>query len=227
MKCNLNVNKSIVNFDNKFYINLVIKIIEFFLYYIRNSFLVSASLFIFIPLVIILIYYQDTLNLHPIGIVFSYLDNVPIIGNMIDISESDADLDEGDLGYIFLKISFYLTIFTEIFRYIKIYVFKKKDKMDWKSLLFRIIFVIVGITIIDSFAGIYIALNTDTSGDSNTVINFIIFIIFWLISSASAIVFLFIDFIAKNFHKIITSIKNHIKNSSKQPSKVIVLHSKK
>jgi len=111
-----------------------------------------------------------------------------------------------------LRASFYLTIFTELLRYIKIYVFKKEDKNNWKLLRKRSIFIISGISIIYSFSCIYVILST---GGQDVIWFLIIFLIFWIICCVASILFILVDFIAKNLHKIIDRINSTLTNSVK------------
>jgi len=200
----LDMNKSVVEKEEGLYVKLIlIKIAEFFLFYVRNSFLVVAASFVFLALVVILTFYQDELNISPVKNVMLFVDNAPVIGNMIEMPTGHIRMEGDDFDHFFLRLSFYLTIFTEILRYIKIYVFKKDDKSNWKLLRKRGIFVISGISIIYSFSCIYVILST---GGQDAIWFFIIFFIFWIICCVASISFLFIDFIAKNIHKIIDRI---------------------
>ncbi len=198
------MNDSIVENNKWLYIKLIfIKIIEFCLFYIRNFFLVGAAMFVFLPLVVIFTFYQDELNINPINSTVSVINDMPIIGDMIEIPQEDIHFDEKDLGNFFIRVSFYLTIFTEILRYIKIYVFKKEDKTNWKLFCKRSIVVLIGISIIYSFSCIYVIMST---GGQDVIGFLIIFMIFWIICCIFSIIYLLIDLIAKNLHDIIDRI---------------------
>jgi len=96
------MNDAIVDTNKGLYIKLIfIKIIEFFLFYVRNIFLVTAAMFIFLVLVVIFTFYQDELNIDPIKNVILFVDNSPIIGNMIEMPTGNIHIDENDLGYFF------------------------------------------------------------------------------------------------------------------------------
>jgi len=195
---------SVVENNKGLYIKLIfIKIIEFCLFYIRNIFLVSAAMFIFLAIMVIFTFYQDELSIAPINNVMLLIENMPIVGNVIDIPKEDIHVDGNDLSHFFLRVSFYLTIFTEILRYIKIYVFKKDDKTDWKLFRKRSIAVLIGISIIYSFSCIHVIMST---GGQDAMWFFVIFVIFWLMCCVSAIVFLFVDLIATNLHNVIDRI---------------------
>jgi hypothetical protein len=198
------MNDSIVANNKWLYVKLIfIKIIEFCLFYIRNFFLVGAAMFVFLTLVVIFTFYQDKLNINPINSTVSVINDMPIIGDMIEIPQEDIHFDEKDLGNFFIRVSFYLTIFTEILRYIKIYIFKKDDKINWKLFRKRIIAVLIGISIIYSFSYIYTIVST---GGQDIIWGLIIFIIFWFMCCVASIIFLFIDLIAKNLGDIIDHI---------------------
>lgn len=188
---------------------IFIKIIELGFFYLRNIFLVGAAMFIFLTLVVIFTFYQEELGIDPIGSILLFLDSAPLIGEMIDIPER-IQVGGDDIVQFFLKVSFYLTIFTETLRYIKIYVFKKKDRSRWEILRKRIIFSVIGISVMYSFSCIYVIMST---GGRDAVGFLVIFIISWIICCISATLFFLVDFFAKKVHKIIDRINTAPINS--------------
>ena len=193
-----------------FIVLFVIKIIEFFLFYVRNIFLVGSAMFISLTLVIILTFYQDALSINPINSALLFLDKIPIIGNMTEVLKGDIHMEGADISHFFLRASFYLTILTEIFRHIKMYVFKKEDKSTMKSLYKRITFVLVGIGISYSFSCLYVIMST---GGEDVIGALIVFMILGVICCVSSIIFLLVDFVAKNLHKMIDRINARVINS--------------
>lgn len=199
------------NTDTIFVKFFLVKIIEFFFFYIRNIFLVGASMFIFIALMVIFIFYQDILHVDFLQSIFIFITSLSIVGDMIDMPNGTEYFDQDDLSVFFLRMSFYLTIFTEIIRYTKIYLLKKKDDRTWKNLKRRIIFVLSGVSLIYSFSALYVIMSTQK--DAGWFL--FIFIIFWMICCVMSVVFLFIDFFAQKVHKIIDEMNFVSINGSK------------
>lgn len=195
---------------NDFFKLILIKIIEFGLFFLRNNFLVGAALFIFGTLVIIAIFFQDELSTDIIGEIILFLQSMPIIGERILVPDETIHIDGSDLSYYFLRASFYLTVFTECVRYISLYVFKKDVTQKPSLLGKRIIFALIGITVIYSFSFVYVAF----SAGKDLGWFLLIFFIFWIICCVATVGFLLIDFVAKRVHVIIDRINTASINMS-------------
>ncbi|QQS61241.1 MAG: hypothetical protein IPN70_05140 [Candidatus Moraniibacteriota bacterium] len=171
---------------------LLIKAIQFFLYYIRNSFLITASLFLFFIIALTIIFSQENLDENSLS---AFVEKLPI---EIPFSEQEEmSFDEKDLSLLFIQASLYLTIITEIFRNIARYFFKKEFHSTKEGLKKRIWFVIISTIILYSFAFAY--LFTETPND--LLIMFFVLLFFWMICCGSAIIFLLLDHSISKFNE--------------------------
>lgn len=166
----------------------------------------------FFILAIIIIFFQDELSINLFEDTMIFLNNLPLIGKMI-VSSDNIQINANDLRNFFLKTSFYLTIITEILRYIKIFIFKKIDKEnEFINLRKRIKFSIYSISILYVFSFLYVALS---SGKDFFGFLFIFFV-FWIICCIATIIFLSLDFLAKNTPKAFSQVNKTTVDFEKQ-----------
>ena len=177
--------------------NIFLQVVGFILSYIRNSFFLVSAMMIFAILVIIQIFMQDELGIDLLGKILVSLDSMPIVGGYIDIKE-EMHVDGGDLAKFFFYLSFIFTILTEVVHYFRLYILKIKPReTGWADLKKRMLFVFAALTFMYIAAFGYVFFKT---GDlSNGVF---VFVIFWIISIGSTLLFFLFDFLTKSLRKI-------------------------
>ena len=179
---------------------VIIKVVEFFLFYVRNIFFIVSAFLIFLVLVIVYIFYQDSLGISLGGAVSDVLMSLPIVGEYMSSPSENIFMDEHDLKNFFFSLSFYFTMCTEIIRYIKIYIFKKKDDgVVWLGR--RIVFSLVGISVMYIFSLIYLI--AEGIGKDGLFFPIIMMGIFWFVCCVSSVLFIVIDLVAEKVHIVL------------------------
>lgn len=181
---------------------LFVKLIEFLLFYVRNFLFVGAVLFIFLGLMVIFVFFQDELHIDPVYSFFTFADNTPVIGTMIELPRGNMSFDETDIINFFVCMSLYLTLFTEAIRYFVTYVLKHSSIKDhsFVRLKKRIVLVVIGISVIYFFSACYVILST---GGKDLFGFVLVFTVFWTLCCISSTLFLLADVAAKNVHKVL------------------------
>lgn len=178
---------------------IVMFLLEFFLHYIRNIFLVISSLFVFALGSLSIIFVQEEMNVNPFQNMSVFVQKLPF---EISFRES-KHIDQDDLASFFTTASFYLTLFTESVRNIRQYIFKKESTTPKNSLRKQTRFVIIGTIVIHSFAFIYLS----TKLPNDIVGLFVTFAFFWVICCVSGIFFLKMGPFIEKFHTFLIQIK--------------------
>lgn len=183
--------------EGKSFGNIFLRILGFFLGYIRNSLFLTSAMMILMIIVITQIFIQDELNIDLFGRVLIFLDNIPIITNYISINEK-MHVDKADLDNFLLQLSLIFTIFTEAVYYFKLYVLKiEPRKTGWADLKRRTLFIFAALTFMHISAFSYIAWQT---GDMFGGI--FGFVVFWVISVGASSLFLLFDSLTKAVRRI-------------------------
>lgn len=167
-------------------------VFTFALNYFRNIFFLTSVIMIFLILAVIQIFFQDKLSINIFGQMYIALDNMPIIKEYIDIN-AEMHIDEKKITSFFLQLSLVFTTLTEVFYYFRKYVLKAlPHKETWIDLKRRMISICIALTCIYLITSIYITWET---GD--VLEGVFVFILFWIITVNSSLLFLFFDFWGK------------------------------